>query len=244
MHSDPQCALPTYCPITHDDHLTQCDYTDVITLAVTGPHFLEPHIASCCLTRQGDTWVRIVVSGIGRTVYVRHVVVRYRQFEVVQTDFTYDLNRFPEARWLSRMRLSKIDGKRSEHNRTKLLCLWTYACSTTWHLSHIMRPCELIQRQNAVRRARKFPRGQVIHIYLSWPLYYILHQSVIKLMDASQIYCPHCGAGVWVRIGTVLVSCTITNQQSVHSSVCCHGVPGSSMNRRCTVRYITWSFFK
>ncbi len=83
--------------MTNDDHLTQCDYTDVIIVSnAGGSHFLEPHIASCCLTRQGDTRIRVGVIGIGRTVCVCHVVVRYRQLEVAETEITCKLNQLKE----------------------------------------------------------------------------------------------------------------------------------------------------
>ncbi len=79
--------------MTNDDHLTQRDHTDVIIVSqAVGPNFLEPHIASCGLTRQGDTQVRVGVTGIGRTVCVRHVVIGYRQLEVGETIITYNLN--------------------------------------------------------------------------------------------------------------------------------------------------------
>ncbi len=65
----------TYELIPYNDHLTQRDKTHVVTCEATGSHFLESHIASCCVTRQGDTRVRVGVIGIGRTVCVRHVVI-------------------------------------------------------------------------------------------------------------------------------------------------------------------------
>ena len=49
-----------------------------------GSYFQEPHIASCCLTWQGDSLFRVVVTGIGSTVRVRQVVIRHRQIEVVE----------------------------------------------------------------------------------------------------------------------------------------------------------------
>ena len=79
---------PTYYTVTDDDHLTQSDETQNILPAIDDPHFLEPHIASCCLTRQGDPQFRVVVIGIFCTVCVCHVVIRYRQLEVVETEIT------------------------------------------------------------------------------------------------------------------------------------------------------------
>ncbi len=75
-------------------------------------------------------------------------------------------------------------------------------------------------------------------------IFSVVYSDVIKLMAASKVYRPHCGAGECFRMGTVLVSGTITIQQSVHSSVCCQTAPCSSLDSLLTVCYVTLKILK
>ncbi len=86
---------PTYYAMTNNDHLTQSNETPVGIPAVTAsPHSLEPHIASCCVTRQGNVPSRVGAIVVVRTIGVSHVIIRYRELEVVETEITWAWDKY------------------------------------------------------------------------------------------------------------------------------------------------------